>query len=307
MINFNEEEEVFNHKFGGSERKKAFRLHDRLYMVKFPDPIREKKNELSYMNNQFSEDIGCKIFNSVGISTQKTFLGTYTNPEGKRKIVVACEDFCTNGFELMEFNKLVRMNTDIETMKPLACSIENVIDIIDHIPKISDMQKEMFKDRFWDMFVVDAYIGNGDRHLDNWGFLTKGNIIKEAPVYDCGSSLAALLSDERMVDNLKNAASFSSAEYNISSAYYYQGKRGFYHEIFKTPPNDLMQAVKRIVPRISIPEVEKIINSTPELSDVRREYLKKSLQTRYDRILLPALKKIKTKDLSPDRGRGIGR
>lgn len=303
MINFNEEEEVFNHKFGGSERKKSFVLRGRLYMVKFPDPIRETKNELSYMNNQFSEDIGCKIFNSIGISTQKTFLGTYITPEGKRKVVVACENFCTNGFELMEFNKLMRMNTDRELNNFRGFNIEGVMDIIDHIPKISDMQKDMFKSRFWDMFVVDAYIGNTDRHLDNWGFLTKGNIIKEAPIYDCGSSLAALLSDERMEQNLKNAAEFSNAEYNIPSAYSYQGKRVFYHEIFKTPPYDLKQAVKRIVPRISTTEVEKIISSTPEISDVRKEYLKKSLQTRYERILLPALKKIKTKKISPDRGK----
>lgn len=303
MINFNEQEEIFNHKFAGSERKKAFLFCGRLHMVKFPDPVRAAKNELSYMNNQFSEDIGCKIFRSVGIPTQKTFLGTYTNPEGVRKIVVACEDFCTNGYELMEFSKLVRMNTDDEARNHWVCNIEDVIDTIDHIPKITDTQKEMFKKRFWDMFVIDALIGNGDRHLDNWGFLTKGNIIKEAPVYDCGSALSALLSDERMAQNLDNAAEFSSAEYNIPSAYTYHGKRVFYHEIFKNPPDGLKQAIQRIVPKVSMRTVEMILNATPGLSDIRKEYLKKAMQFRYDRILAPALKKVKTEHAEQDRGR----
>lgn len=41
--------------FEGSERKFAILYHDAVYMIKEPDPIREKNHELSYMNNTFSE------------------------------------------------------------------------------------------------------------------------------------------------------------------------------------------------------------------------------------------------------------
>ena len=39
---------------------------------------------------------------------------------------------------------------------------------------------------FWDMFIVDALIGNWDRHNGNWGFLydTVQDEMKLAPVYD---------------------------------------------------------------------------------------------------------------------------
>ena len=41
------------------------------------------------------------------------------------------------------------------------------------------------------MFIVDALIGNWDRHNGNWGFLynTVTDEIALAPGYDCGSCL----------------------------------------------------------------------------------------------------------------------
>ncbi len=51
--------------------------------------------------------------------------------------------------------------------------------------------------KFWDMFVVDTLIGNVDRHLSNFGFIITYNNIDFAPIYDCGSTLHPLLSDEK--------------------------------------------------------------------------------------------------------------
>ncbi|WP_237141615.1 hypothetical protein [Selenomonas sp. oral taxon 126] len=47
-----------------------------------------------------------------------------------------------------------------------------------------------------------------------------------------------------------------------------------------------------------------ILNATPGLSDIRKEYLKKAMQLRYDRMLVPTLKKVKAENAEPDRGRG---
>jgi len=56
-----------------------------------------------------------------------------------------------------------------------------------------------------DMFVgyllLDAWIGNGDRHHENWGFIRQKrnsyNILYLAPTYDHASSLGRELSDEK--------------------------------------------------------------------------------------------------------------
>lgn len=60
-------------------------------------------------------------------------------------------------------------------------------------------------ERFWDMFVVDAFIKNPDRNNGNWGVLMDASFSYElAPVYDLGSSLFGKRGDSlarrRMLD-----------------------------------------------------------------------------------------------------------
>lgn len=65
-------------------------------------PPAAKNKQLSYANGCISEYLGCHIFESVGIETQKTLLGTYM-VNGKEKIVVACKDFTSAGVVLQDF------------------------------------------------------------------------------------------------------------------------------------------------------------------------------------------------------------
>ena len=98
----NYKQEINN--YGGSELKATYIINGEKYMVKMPDPIRKKTLDLGYMNNQYSEYIGCHIFESVGIPVQKTML-VKLNKDGKEKIAVACKDFLNPGEELMMYMK----------------------------------------------------------------------------------------------------------------------------------------------------------------------------------------------------------
>ena len=62
------------------------------------------------------------------------------------------------------------------------------------------MDPEKIRERFWDMFIVDAFIGNWDRHNGNWGFLyhVQSDTLTLAPVFDCGSCLYPQ-ADEKMI------------------------------------------------------------------------------------------------------------
>ena len=94
-------------RYGGSEKKRTLLFDGKIYMVKFPEPPRSKKTSVSYIGNQFSEHIGCQIFQALQIPAQNTFLAKYCEPvTGKEKIVVVCEDFCQNGNRLLEFSKI---------------------------------------------------------------------------------------------------------------------------------------------------------------------------------------------------------
>jgi len=302
MINFNEGEEKLN-KFLGSEKKTTIFYNNELYMLKYPDPIRGRKlrDVLSYKNNQYSEHIGSSIFRACGIEAQETALGFFTDLTGKEKLVVGCKDFTQDGGTLYELSKLANQTTVSD--ERLGATIENVYLIINTSSLLTD--KSSIINGFWDIFVIDALIGNSDRHFGNWGILEYGGEVRLAPVYDCGSSLGALLDDGEMDEYMKTDSTFKQKEFNLTSCYYMDDKRIFYHEIFKNPPDDLTAAILRTVPKIDMDRVKGIVDSTPQVSDTRREYLKKALGMRYEQILAPALKHAldeqnRAADIEPD-------
>lgn len=192
MVDFTEcIEELNNYK--GSEKKKTLVYDNKKYLVKFPDPIREKNKNISYINNAFSEYVGSNIFRLVGFKTQNTILGTYTYNE-REKIVCACEDFTDGNHVLYEFENLaLSTNPDkkIET---------ELVDILEVVEETKMMIPDDTKERFWDMFIVDSLIGNTDRHNGNWGFLVnaRSSKVEFAPIYDCGSCLNPMIEDNQI-------------------------------------------------------------------------------------------------------------
>ena len=293
MVAFNKGFEKLN-RFTGSERKRTIILDGETYMLKFPDPVHHPKFKdlLSYKNNVFSEHIGSSIFKACGFDAQDTVLGYFVDERGKKKIVVGCKDFTKNKGNLYEISTLInQLTTSDEKLGP---TIENVYFIIDNISFIKN--KTEIKSRFWDMFVVDALIGNRDRHFGNWGVVERDDEIKFAPVYDCGSSLSAMQEDNELQETMDNPSFFKQQVLsNVTSSYSLYGKKIKYHEIFKEPPQDLENAVSRTVPKISMESINEIIDSVCVMPDVRKIYLKKAVDLRYTQMLLPALDRIKSK------------
>lgn len=280
----NYKQEINN--YGGSELKATYIINGEKYMVKMPDPIRKKTLDLGYMNNQYSEYIGCHIFESVGIPVQKTML-VKLNKDGKEKIAVACKDFLNPGEELIEISNV---SLSLSTEKKYKISIEDVYEIINKMSVNYKLDENKLISNFWDMFVVDTLIGNTDRHFGNWGFIKKGDIISFAPVYDCGSSLHPLLSENEQIKLMSDSIAFKNSSYNIASVYTMNNKKIFYHEIFKNPPVALKEAIKRIVPKINIEKIKEIIASTEGLSKTQKEYYFKDILLRKEEILDKAYK-----------------
>ncbi len=283
----NYKQEINN--YGGSELKATYIINGEKYMVKMPDPIRKKTLDLGYMNNQYSEYIGCHIFESVGIPVQKTML-VKLNKDGKEKIAVACKDFLNPGEELIEISNV---SLSLSTEKKYKISIEDVYEIINKMSVNYKLDENKLISNFWDMFVVDALIGNTDRHFGNWGFIKKDDSLTMAPVYDCGSSLHLLLSEEIQSELMKNLVEFKSKSYNLASVYKMNGQKIIYHEIFKNPPVDLKETIKRIVPKIDMEKIKKIIASTEGLSKTQKEYYFKDILLRKEEILDKSYNEIK--------------
>lgn len=121
-----------------------------------------------------------------------------------------------------------------------------------------------------------------------------------APVYDCGSSLAAKLDPAEMETLLSREGAFKSKEYNIATAFFKEDDSGrlLYHEAFVEPDERLMRAIKRTVPKIDLEKIRTLIDNTAHLSDVQKTYLFSSVKLRYDLILARALKNIQKKEHS---------
>ena len=230
MIDFTNAIEEFNN-YNGSEKKKTLIYNNKKYLVKFPDPVREKNKNISYINNAFSEYIGSNIFKICGFEVQNTILGKY-NYNGKEKIVCACEDFTDNDNLLYEFENLA-LSTNPD--KKIETELNDIMEVIEESKMIDT---ETTKKKFWDMFVIDCLIGNTDRHNGNWGFLVNKNTgkVKFSPIYDCGSALNPMLEDGE-VEKI-NEAELKNLAINCYSCLKENGKKINYMTYIKQMKNE---------------------------------------------------------------------
>lgn len=277
---------------GANGSKISVVYNGNIYMLKFP-AIPTRNPDLSYSNSCISEYLGCKIFESVGIPVQDVLLGIYRTPKGKEKIVVACRDFTSPGIVLQDFASLKNQIVD---------SVRNgygteLSDILDTFEQQTAMDEVLLKERFWDMFIVDALIGNWDRHNGNWGFLYNAQTdeMRLAPVFDCGSSLFPQADEEKMREVLTDRNALNLRIFNQPlSSIMQDGRRINYFEFISSLQNtDCNQALKRIVPKIDMSKIQRIINETPGLSDLQREFYSTILSERKAKIIDFSFKKLR--------------
>ena len=273
MIDFTNAIEEFN-KYKGSEKKKTLIYDSKRYLVKFPDPIREKNKNISYINNAYSEYVGSNIFRIVGFKVQNTILGMYKY-NGNDKIVCACEDFTDEENELYEFESIaLSSNPD----KKIGTEVEDIMEVIQTNKMICSDTSKMF----WKMFIIDALIGNTDRHNGNWGFLinVKTQKIEFSPIYDCGSCLNPLLEDTE-IEKLDEIA-IKNLAINCYSCLRENGKRINYINYIKKMKNkECNDAIKEIFLDIKINEINKFIDEIEGISNIRKAFYKSIINYRY--------------------------
>ena len=275
MIDFTNSIEEFNN-YKGSEKKKTLIYNKKKYLVKFPDPIREKNKNISYINNAFSEYVGSNIFKIVGFKTQNTILGKYEY-KGKEKIVCACEDFTDNEHVLYEFQNLA-LSTNPD--KKIETELADIMEVIEE-NKMIDTKKT--KQEFWDMFVIDSIIGNTDRHNGNWGFLLnkKTGEIEFSPIYDCGSCLNPMLEDEEI--KRINEIELKNLAINCYSCLKENGKKINYMSFIKQMKNEeCNKAIKRIFAKIDINKIKTFIDNIESMSKIRKNFYKQIIEKRYE-------------------------
>ena len=291
-MDFTDCKRVLGKAYSGANGKKiAVEYNGKRYMLKFPPSGKNKPTELSYTNSCFSEYIGSTIFNMLGIAAQNTLLGTFT-VAGKEKIVCACEDFTADGSILFDF-----------------CSIKNTIidsehegngteleDLLETIEKQQFVDPYQLLDHFWNVFIVDALLGNFDRHNGNWGFLDRERDEQSriAPVFDCGSCLLPQADAKIMERVLRDENEMNARVYRFpTSAIHLNGRKINYHDFLCSGSNvDCNHALQRMIERIELKKINQLIDQMDYISDLQRRFYKSYIENRFRKILLAALEKI---------------
>lgn len=280
---------------GANGNKLSVVYNDDLYMIKLPMHAVKNPN-LSYTNSCISEYLGCHIFNMLGVKAQETLLGVYEF-HGKVRNVVACKDFTSINTIFIDFASVKNQIID---------SASNgygteLADILDTIEKQNAVDHKELKEHFWDMFVIDAFIGNWDRHNGNWGFLynQENDEMKIAPIFDCGSSLFPQIDDELIKKVMSSKTEMDARVFDMpTSAILVKGKRGnYFRTITSLEYSDCNEAIKRIVPKINLKQINSLIDEVEQASDLQKLFLKKILKLRKENILDYALMKLTQNNL----------
>lgn len=287
-IDFTDCKRLLGKAYNGANGKKiAIEYEGKQYMLKFPPSGENKPTDLSYTNSCISEHIGSSIFNMLGITAQQTLLGIF-KVNGKEKVVCACEDFTIDGKILYDFCSIKNTVIDSEhggTGTQLA-------DILESIEKQQFVNPDSLLKHFWNMFIVDALLGNFDRHNGNWGFLYNGlsNTSELAPIFDCGSCLLPQADDKimRIVLNNKDELNARIYRFPTSAIKFGEPKINYYDFLTSGQNKDCNAAIARIVPKVNMEQIENFIDEVPYISDLQKDFYKVYIGARYEKILLPA-------------------
>ena len=274
--------EISNINYGGSERKIGIKIENEYYMIKF-----QKKTAFGKRNNHISEYLGSQIFNMLGVTAQETILGTF-----KDENVVVCKDFNIDGYQFVPFND-VGESTIEEDKEKYQYSYEDIMSLLLLNKKITNVEDVVSS--FWEIYIIDALLGNFDRHGNNWGFLKKNNKYEMAPVFDNGSCLFPnMINEDEMIyimnskeETAKRVYSFPTSQIKLN------GKKSSYYDVINSLVyKECNEALIKIFKRINLKEIFNLIDDIKSISEVHKRFYKYMLNERYEKIIKESYNKL---------------
>lgn len=268
--------------YGGSERKEGITIDDEDYMIKF-----QKQTAFGKRNNHISEFIGSHIFDLCDFETHKTFLGYRDGEE-----VVACKDFNLPGKQFVPFNDVGESTLD-QDKENYQYDYEDIMQMLRDNSKLTNVDETI--SMFWRIYIMDALLGNFDRHGANWGFIKENNRYRLAPVFDNGSCLFPNLVDEDEMQEImeseeetnKRVFKFPTSQVKLN------GKKSSYYEVINSLQfEECNAALRYVMSKLDIEKIEQLIDETPLITEIQKEFYKHMLIARYNKILLNSFEKL---------------
>lgn len=288
-------QDIFRAYDGANGSKICLIYNGEKYMVKFP-PVAKDNKELSYTNSCISEHLASSVYKTLGIPVQETFLAKYTR-NGKEKIVVACKDFCQDSrLELVSFAKV--KNTCVDSLSNgYGTELSSIMDAIEEQPLVDVV---LVKERFWEMFAADTFLGNFDRHNGNWGFLInrEQESATLAPVYDNGSCLYPQLTLEQMKSIIESEQETNNRIYVFPNSAIKENDKKINYKAFlmSTSDRECLCAFAKISKRIDLQKINKIIEGLP-IPKIEKQFYSHMLTQRKEKIVNVVMERIKEENI----------
>ena len=260
--------------YGGSERKEGITIDGQDYMIKY-----QKQTAFGKRNNH--------IFELCGFQTHKTYLGYRSGEE-----VVACKDFNVEGKQFVPFNDVGESTLD-QDKENYQYDYEDIMQMLRDNSKITDVQETI--SMFWQIYIMDALLGNFDRHGANWGFIKENNSYKLAPVFDNGSCQFPNLVDEaEMIEIMESEEETNKRIYKFpTSQVKLNGKKSSYFEVINSLQfEECNAALRHVIMQLDMVKVEQLLDETPLITDVQRVFYKHMIIARYNKILMASFEKM---------------
>ena len=296
---------------GKSGSKYAIIIDGQRWMIKFPEntknfPERKKENVHipSYTMSPLSEYIGSHVYELLGIPVHETMLGYRDG-----KIVVACKDFDPM-HNLVEYGQIKNSLTESDAMLESSSSnkqgeaLSDALTVIKTAPVFQNT--EGLLERFWDMFVTDAFIRNNDRNNGNWGiFINADGTGKIAPVYDNGNCLFNKRNPSVAERRILNENDIRQDALGTGVSFFTQENEKHIHPfqyIESIQNEDCNQAVLRFADKIDIHKINAMIDEIPMtayentiMTEEQKMHIKAVFQMMLNESILPTAQKIRNR------------
>jgi hypothetical protein len=171
-----------------------------------------KKNRSNIAGEDWSEKIAAELCSLLGLPHAQYELAIYNGKYG-----VISPSFCLDNGDLVHGNQILADVYPDYPENSQNLSQHTIDAVFNAFDCLEDKYSGILQPLHWNPFnniqnihhtfvgylLLDAWIGNSDRHHENWGLVALENKLYLAPTYDHASSLGRNESDEKREQRLK--------------------------------------------------------------------------------------------------------
>jgi len=234
----------------------------------------------------WSEKIAAEIADAIEILHARVELATFQDIRGS-----ATESFARQGRELFHGNQILAGKTvgydPSRKFRQADHTLSNIFSALDRVFRTPEIARAA-KERMAEYLVLDALVGNTDRHHETWGILRKRNPKgwsgMVAPSFDHASSLGRELIDDgpgRSRQRFLSEGRIGQYAEKASGAIYWEStdKRGVSPlELVRRATQSWPEAFRRalqMLDKLEEERIRRIVAQVPEdwMSDISRTFV----------------------------------